>query len=171
MKILLDFIFIFLLYIFVFYKKWKNNKEKLILNTLMYIYISFVLYFTLMPIITSLPFIFNHPYGHMNLYPFVDVTDSRGNYIIQVILNIIMMMPFGILLPLIKNTNLKEVTLYTFLFSLGIEILQPLINGARLSDITDLITNTLGGIIGYTLYLKLKLFIERNLKLLVSYLK
>ncbi len=39
-----------------------------------------VLYFTLMPIITSLPFIFNHPYTSMNLDPFIDVLNGRGDF-------------------------------------------------------------------------------------------
>ena len=34
--------------------------------------------------------------------------------------------------------------------------LQPLINDFRSSDITDLITNVLGGIIGYILYILFK---------------
>ena len=36
--------------------------------------------------------------------------------------------------------------------SLGIELLQPIINDFRSSDITDLITNVTGGIIGYVFY-------------------
>ncbi len=124
----------------------------------MYIYLSFVLYFTLMPIITSLPFIFNHPYHLMNLVPFIDVISGRGDFIRQVGLNVIMTIPFGFLFPLIKNKNAKllKTILYTFILSLSIEILQPLINGFRSSDITDLITNVLGGIIGYIMYLVFK---------------
>ena len=58
---------------------------------------------------------------------------------------------FGFLFPLIKKENIKlpKVILYTFLLSLSIELLQPLINGFRSADITDLITNVLGGVIGY----------------------
>lgn len=44
----------------------------------------------------------------------------------------------------------------TYILSLSIEILQPLINGAMLADITDLITNVIGGIVGYVIYLILK---------------
>ena len=141
------------------YKRWKvKGKDVLFINTIMYIYLSFVLYFTLMPIITSLPFIFNHSYVPMNLVPFIDVSDGKGDFIRQVVLNIIMTIPFGFLLPLIKNkkTNLIKIVLYTFLLSLGIELLQPLINDFRSSDITDLITNVLGGIIGYILYIIFK---------------
>lgn len=159
MREIFDFIVLFFIYIFVFYRKWKvQGKEVLFINTIMYIYLSFVLYFTLMPIITSLPFIFNHSYVPMNLVPFIDVLDGKGDFIRQVVLNIIMTIPFGFILPLIKNQkiNLIKIVLYTFLLSLSIELLQPLINDFRSSDITDLITNVLGGIIGYILYIIFK---------------
>ena len=159
MKELVDFVVLFILYIFIFYKRWKvKGKDILFINTIMYIYLSFVLYFTLMPIITSLPFVFNHSYVPMNLVPFIDISTGRGDFIRQVVLNIVMTIPFGFLLPLIKNKriNLMKIVLYTFLLSLGIEILQPLINDFRSSDITDLVTNILGGIIGYILYLIFK---------------
>lgn len=159
MKEIIDFIVLIILYIFIFYKRWKvKGKEVLLINTTMYIYLSFVLYFTLMPIVTSIPFIFNHPYKPMNSVPFIDVISGRGDFIRQIGLNIIMTVPFGFLLPFLKKENAKllKVVFYTFLLSLGIEILQPLLNGFRSSDITDLITNVLGGIIGYILYLIVK---------------
>ena len=154
-KYLIDFIVLGVLYIFVFYKKWKSKgKDTLFVNTTMYIYLSFVLYFTLMPIITSIPFIFNHPYKPMNLVPFIDVLSSRGDFIRQVGLNIIMTIPFGFLFPLTKKENSKflKTVLYCFLLSLIIELLQPF-TFSRSSDITDLITNVTGGIIGYLFYL------------------
>ena len=118
MKELVDFIVLFLLYIFIFYKRWKlKGKDVLFINTIMYIYLSFVLYFTLMPIIASLPFIFNHSYVSMNLVPFIDVSGGNGDFIRQVVLNIIMTIPFGFLFPLIKNkkASLINIILYTFL--------------------------------------------------------
>ena len=61
MKVLVDFVVLIIIYFWKFYKKWKEKgRDILLVNTLMYIYLSFVLFFTLMPIITSLPFIFNH---------------------------------------------------------------------------------------------------------------
>ena len=159
MKVLVDFVVLIIIYFWKFYKKWKEKgRDILVVNTTMYIYLSFVLYFTLMPIITSLPFIFNHPYTPMNLVPFIDVTLGRGDFARQVGLNIIMTIPFGFLLPLIKKENAKllKVVFYTFLLSLGIELLQPLINNFRSADITDLITNVIGGSIGYVIYLIFK---------------
>ena len=58
MKYLIDFAVLALLYVFVFCRKWKiKGNDVLLVNTVMYIYLSFVLYFTLMPVITSVPFI------------------------------------------------------------------------------------------------------------------
>ena len=164
LKVIIDFIVLAILYAVVFFNKWRTKgKAKLAVNTLMYIYISLVLYVTLMPIVVSLPFIFNHPYVLMNMIPFDDYFSGRGDTIRQIILNVIMMMPFGFLLPLVKKENLLSFLFWTFLFSLGIELTQPLISGFRAADITDLITNTIGGFLGYLLYLVFKPLINRTM--------
>ncbi len=155
MKYLLDFITLVLLYA-SFFRKWKSKgKDILLVNTLMYVYLSFVLYFTLMPVITSLPFILNHPYKPMNMVPFVDVLRGRGDFFRQVLLNVIMMVPFGFLFPLTRSpaAGFGKTIFFCCIMSLGIELLQPLINGFRSADITDLITNTIGGMVGYILYI------------------
>lgn len=154
-----DFVILILLYFWVFYKKWRaKGKDVLLANTLMYVYLVFVLYFTLMPIITSLPFIFDHPYVPMNLEPFIDVVAGWGDFERQIVLNVVMTIPFGFLLPLVKKNKagLSKVILYTFLLSLGIELVQPLLSGLRLSDVTDIITNVAGGVIGYAIYLAME---------------
>ncbi len=156
MKYLIDFIALVLLYAFIFFRKWKSRgKDVLLVKTLMYVYLSFVLYFTLMPVITSLPFILNHPYKHMNMVPFVDVLTGRGDFIRQVILNAIMMVPFGFLFPITRKpaVGFGRTVFFCFLMSLGIELLQPLISGFRTADITDLITNVIGGMAGYVLHI------------------
>ena len=154
-KYSIDFAALALLYVFVFFRKWKGRgRDILLVNTLMYLYLSFVLYFTLMPIVTSIPFVLNHPYKPMNLVPFIDVSMGRGDFYRQIVLNIVMTVPFGFLFPLTQNGTAKlgRTVLFCFLMSLGIELLQPLINGPRSSDITDLITNVIGGMLGYGLY-------------------
>ena len=81
-KYLIDFAALFFLYAFVFFKKWKSRgRDVLIVN----IYLSLVLFFTLMPIIASIPFILNHPYTPMNLIPFVAILMGRGDFVRQVI--------------------------------------------------------------------------------------
>jgi glycopeptide antibiotics resistance protein len=93
--------------------------------------------------------------------PFADYFSGRGDAVRQIILNIIMMMPFGFLLPLVKKQSLLSCLFWTFLFSLGIELTQPLVNGIRAADITDLITNTMGGLWGYLLHLVFKPLINK----------
>lgn len=156
---LIDVIALALLYVLVFFRRWKcRGRDVLLTHTLMFLYLSLVLCVTLMPVLTSLPYLFNHPYKPMNLIPFIDVLEERGDFIRQVVLNMIMTMPFGFLYPLTrsKGASFGRTVLCCFLMSLCIELLQPLLDGFRSSDITDLITNMLGGILGYICYLAFK---------------
>lgn len=156
MKYLIDFAALALLYACFFFGRWKRKgRDALLVNTLMYLYLSAVLYFTLMPVLTALPFVLNHPYTPMNLTPFIDVLAGRGDFVRQVVLNVIMTVPFGFLLPLTRKdrtASFGRTVCLCVLMSLGIELLQPLINGSRSSDLTDLITNGIGGMLGYGLY-------------------
>ena len=153
MKYFIDFIVLVFLYVFVFFRKWKaQGRDSLLVNTLMYAYLSLVLYFTMMPVVASIPFMLDHPYTPMNLVPFIDVSLGRGDFFRQVLLNVIMTMPFGFLFPLTRDRRARfGVTVFScFLMSLGIELLQPFFD--RSSDVTDLITNVTGGALGYGLY-------------------
>lgn len=68
------------------------------------------------------------------------------------LLNIVLFMPFGFLLPTIwpQFRKMKNTVCAGFFFSLAIELNQLLNN--RITDVDDLFTNTLGAIIGYVLY-------------------
>lgn len=162
MKIVVDVIVLIFLYFLVFYKKWKKlSNYDLFIRTTMYVYISFVLYFTLMPIICSIPFMFNHPFKMMNMNLFDDLLNHRGDYIRQIVLNIVMLIPFGIIFPLIdKKNNFVKTVKWSFITSLVIEMLQTLVS-VRSSDITDLITNVFGAVIGYLIYLIFKPLINK----------
>lgn len=152
-KYFIDFTGLVFLYALVFFRKWRTQgRDRLLVNTLMYAYLSLVLYFTMMPVVVSIPFILDHPYKPMNLVPFIDVSLGRGDFFRQVLLNVIMTLPFGFLFPLTrdKRTKLGVTVFFCFLMSLGIELLQPFFD--RSSDITDLITNVIGGALGYGLY-------------------
>ncbi|MCI8714016.1 MAG: VanZ family protein [Ruminococcus sp.] len=46
--------------------------------------------------------------------------------------------------------------IFCFIMSLSIEVLQPLIDGFQSSDITDVITNVTGGMLGYVFYVMLR---------------
>lgn len=156
-KYLIDFAALALLYALAFFGRWKRRgRDVLLVHTLFYIYLSFVLYFTLMPVITSIPFVLNHPYVPMNFVPFIDVLKGRGDFFRQIVLNGLMTIPFGFLFPLAWRgpRSFGRTVCFCFLMSLGIELLQPFFD--RSSDITDLITNVAGGILGYGLYVIFK---------------
>ncbi len=156
-KYFIDFTVLVFLYAFVFFRRWKTQgRDSLLVNTLMYAYLSLVLYFTMMPVVVSIPFMLDHPYKPMNLVPFIDVSLRRGDFFRQVFLNVIMTLPFGFLFPLPRDKRAKfgVTVFFCFLMSLGIELLQPFFD--RSSDITDLITNVIGGALGYGFYVIFK---------------
>lgn len=152
-KYFVDVAVLMFLYAFVFFRRWRpQGRDRLLVNTLMYAYLSLVLYFTMMPVVASIPSMLDHPYTPMNLVPFIDVSLGRGDFFRQVLLNVIMTMPFGFLFPLTRDRRARfGATVFScFLLSLGIELLQPFFD--RSSDVTDLITNVTGGALGYGLY-------------------
>ncbi len=149
--IIIDYALCFALYILYFFPRWKS--DRLIQRTMLYICIIVILGVTLMPIITSLPFMLDHPYTGMNLVPFVDIIYERGDFMRQVKLNVLLFIPFGFLYPLTTRRNtLSNTILHAFILSLIIELSQPLLSQGRVSDVTDLITNTTGALIGYLIY-------------------
>ena len=66
--------------------------------------------------------------------------------------NIIIFIPLGIFIPIvfIKLRKVYKTALILFLVTFSIEFFQYFIG--RLSDIDDIITNLLGGIIGYGIF-------------------
>lgn len=97
----------------------------------------------------------------VNWIPFVYLFDypALRDILINVIGNTAMFIPLGIVWPIVYkelNTHTKIILAGTG-FSLFIEILQlPFYD--RVSDIDDLLLNSLGFIIGYLLYLLVKRF-------------
>ncbi|WP_281532234.1 VanZ family protein [Anaerocolumna aminovalerica] len=152
---LFDIVCLILIYFTCFLPRWKKDKKSLFLKSILYIYISFVLYFTLIPFIIPIPYInFNISSVNLNLVPFNDILHGYGGSIRELVLNIVMMLPFGIMIPFIYKKNFFSTVKYTLGFSLIIEFLQIFsYGGLRSFDTTDLISNTIGGIVGYWLYL------------------
>ena len=92
----------------------------------------------------------------INLFPFVYLFDyeTMRAAILNIVGNTFMFVPVGIVFPIVYkklDTHIKAITA-GIAISLTIEILQlPFYN--RVSDIDDLILNSLGYILGYFLYL------------------
>lgn len=164
---LIDIISLILIYFVYLFPKWRNSTYQLFVKTCLYIYLSFVMYFTLIiPIIIPLPFINMNPSNiTMNFIPFYDILSGKGNAIRETALNILMFIPFGIMYPFIYHKPFKK-TICTGLFlTLSIEIWQ-LISARNLSscDITDVINNLIGTILGYGIYFVLSKPVDKLLK-------
>ena len=97
--------------------------------------------------------------GGNNFIPFVEIMRYKpfGRLFIKNIVgNVILFIPLGIFLGRYSKGKKFFVSLFfIFLFSLSIEITQLLIG--RVFDVDDIILNVFGGIIGYIIYLILKL--------------
>lgn len=83
----------------------------------------------------------------INLIPFSDEISTVGY-----LLNAVMMVPYGFLVPLMWKSmdKLWRIVLGSFCFSFLIEVSQLL--NHRGTDVDDLIMNTLGAVIGFALY-------------------
>lgn len=126
----------------IFFKQRSMQKKFLII--IFGIYLSAVFSATGMPAINSLKIDLS-----FNFVPLMDIFHSPVPYLKNTILNIILFIPFGFLLPVIweEYRAPKDVLLMGFGLSISIELLQ--IFTLRLTDIDDLITNTAGTMIGY----------------------
>ena len=84
--------------------KWRPlGRRTLAVYTLMYGCLAGIVRFTLMPVLTALPFCLDHPYIPMHMAPFEDVILRHGDYVRQIVLNIALFVPFGVLLPLCRS--------------------------------------------------------------------
>lgn len=101
----------------------------------------------------ELPYI--SPRFNINLIPFWDITNGVRAYLVNSGLNILLFVPLGFILPLLwKEFRSRRTMCFTgFLLSLGIELAQLL--NYRISDVDDLIMNTLGAWLGYELLMLL----------------
>ena len=99
---------------------------------------------------------------HYNLTPFATIRryliySKVGGYFVRLVNvegNILAFLPFGFFLPLLWRRCRKVwlTVLLTACFSIIVEVLQ-LFTRVGSCDIDDVILNTLGGVIGYLLYL------------------
>ena len=78
MLIIIDLIVFLILYRFIFYKKWSTeSRSKLILKTIMFVYITLVLFATILPLDVTLS-TNNYFLNSINLEPFIDYKMQYG---------------------------------------------------------------------------------------------
>lgn len=125
----------------------KRNLKKIVV-VLFVIYIFAVLWITLI----------DRESGNRraNLVPFWELANvikgvERSFYIGQIFGNLVMLMPLGFMLPIIRKVSLKQMLLISFCFSAGIELTQ-FITGRGLMEFDDVFNNTVGAVLGYKVY-------------------
>lgn len=155
--------------IFLLLYKQKISALKHITVFAIYLYSIFIVSKTLLP----LPFdetskeIFRQYPIYNNYVPFKTIFNifqdgNLHNIILQIIGNIILLLPIGFLMPIIsKRNNFLNIIFKGLLCSILIESLQGIISLAigvtyRTIDIDDIILNTIGVFIGYVFYKLIK---------------
>lgn len=123
-------------------KTFFHNAMKSIFYCLFSCYLAAVYVLVGMPNITYVSVELN-----LNLIPILGFIDDWKNSI----LNVLLFVPLGLMLPILwrKFRTQKDTVLFGFGMSLAIEILQ--IFTFRATDINDLITNTFGTFLGFSL--------------------
>lgn len=92
-------------------------------------------------------------YPGMKLQEEINLIPFRDGISLSIILNVVMFMPLGFLLPLLwkEYQSLVRTAIIGFCFSCGIEFCQ--LFNRRVSDVDDLLMNTLGAILGWLIWI------------------
>ncbi|TCK92788.1 VanZ like protein [Natranaerovirga hydrolytica] len=147
---------------------YQNNRTSFSIINEVIINIFFI-YFLCVFYLTMNPFHFSPPSirGNFNLNPFHDMIyqfryRSLNYGLLYAGGNVLLLMPFGFLFPFIsaQKLNLFKMTCYGFFISLSIELTQYFFTTIRTGNIDDLILNTFGSLIGYILFLILKMIVK-----------
>ena len=156
-------IFIGIIY-FIFFRRFlknhmQTNIKKVIIFCILFCYIVIVIGATI--------FIRPGVYEHANLNLFSSYIEAWNNYSKSywrnIILNILMFVPFGFLLPLFSDRFKKFYWTLSlgFLFTFGIEATQY-ITKRGIFEVDDIMNNWIGAIIGYSLVMFLLTSISKE---------
>src|SRR5579863_7613440 len=137
--------------------------RKILSRGLLALYLVTLIWVVLFKLKFNISSVLNHHHRSLNLIPFAapSMVNGRINFG-EMIYNCIFFIPFGLLL----NVNFKKIGFFPKLacilvFSLTAELTQ-FIFAIGASDITDVITNTLGGFLGLKLYDLSNKYIDRE---------
>ena len=122
---------------------------KLLSRTLLALYLLILLWLVLFKFSVDLSSVLAYQTRSLNLIPFATV--SRDN-LRETIYNFFVFVPLGLLLSVnLKRTTFWRMLAFVFVFSLAVETIQ-FVFAIGVTDITDVITNTSGGLLGLALY-------------------
>ena len=143
----------------IYYLVRRRNLKRRLLSSLFWPYILIVLSLTLIDRTTGS----DYRYELELFWSYRDYYAPSGWAMgKEVVNNILMLFPFGVLCPLLldsagKGRHSKHTILYAFLFSLLIELVQ-LVTKRGLFEFDDIYHNTMGAVGGYYIYLFLTFF-------------
>lgn len=143
-----------LLYLPLFFILRKKGKS--IIRQMSYLGLIFSIFIILFATIFFIKIKFNPDIYHLNLQPFKWISEGKiigfARVTQEIIPNILLFIPLGFLLPSVFERMRKIYTLLptALCFSVSIEVFQYFIG--RVSDVDDVIANTLGAVIGFVIF-------------------
>ncbi|MBE6185398.1 glycopeptide resistance protein VanZ-A [Bacillus ginsengihumi] len=125
--------------------------EKILSRGLLVLYLVILIWLVLFKLQYNILSVFHYHHRSLNLIPFAGPSIINGSFG-EIRDNVIIFIPLGLLL----NVNFKKVGFllkfaFILVLSLIIELFQ-FISAIGATDITDVITNTVGGFLGLELY-------------------
>lgn len=100
----------------------------------------------------------------IHLVPLLDIIQGGPSYWESAALNVLLFMPFGFLLPFIWERFKSWKTVFTAGFCLSFFIEMAQIFTYRLTDIDDLLLNSLGAVLGYGIAVLWMKYFSRDVK-------
>lgn len=145
--------------------------RKIVSRGLLALYLAVLIWLVLFKLTFHLSSILHHQHRSLNLIPFAapSIVNGKINFG-EMILNCVFFIPFGLLLNVaFKKGRFVPKLVFILVFSLAAELIQ-FIFAIGATDITDVITNTLGGFLGLNIYGLSKAYIddERLDKIIIS---
>ncbi|CCK98576.1 TPA: VanZ family protein [Clostridioides difficile] len=150
-----------------------KKSENLLLSIIYIIFFVYILMIIRIILFRDVPIyaISKGTFRTVNLIPFYTIyqfiVDSNIDFMkatINIIENIGIFIPMGIFLPIVcKNLNKKTIIITIILVSLAFELTQYIF-ALGSSDIDDVILNSLGGIIGITIYINMNKLFPNDIK-------
>lgn len=124
------------------------------------IYLFFVLWYTLLGREESYSVnMLAHPFWeYVNFFKHPDWHSAH-----DIVLNIVLFMPFGTLLPLFANKDFKSIAVFALLLSIFIELGQLIFNRGW-CEIDDMFNNTVGACVGFFVYKLVYMITEKRMK-------
>lgn len=141
----------------------RDYKGKMLSRGLLALYLVILIWLVLFKLQYNILSVFNYHHRSLNLNPFTFPLKVNGEINFgEMIDNVIIFIPFGVLL----NVNFKKVGFLPkfaliFVFSLACELIQ-FIFAIGATDVTDVITNTVGGFLGLELYSLINKYINNR---------